>query len=188
MKRDRSIIKGAATGLIAGVVASLVMNKFQSALSELVNGQSKSHGAQSQQSGSPGHGAGAFLKKLNAEDANDDAAERTANVVAAAVLNKRLSKQEKDLGGTIFHYAFGASAGAFYGAASEVVPQIRSGVGLPFGFAVWLLADEFVVPALGLSKSAAEYPPSIHGYALASHLVYGLTTEVTHRLVHFAWP
>jgi hypothetical protein len=42
------------------------------------------------------------------------------------------------------------------------------------------------VPALGLSKSSEEYPLSIHAYALTSHLVYGLTTEVVRRAVRKA--
>jgi hypothetical protein len=51
-------------------------------------------------------------------------------------------------------------------------------LGLPFGTAVWLAADEGVVPALGLSQESDKYPLSTHAYALASHLVYGLTTEL----------
>jgi uncharacterized membrane protein YagU involved in acid resistance len=43
---------------------------------------------------------------------------------------------------------------------------------------VWLLADEGIVPALGLSKGPKDYPLSTHAYAFASHLVYGIATEV----------
>jgi len=57
---------------------------------------------------------------------------------------------------------------------------------LPFGAAVWAIADEGIVPAAGLSKSPTEYPLSIHAYALASHLVYGLTTELVRRTVRKA--
>jgi uncharacterized membrane protein YagU involved in acid resistance len=52
---------------------------------------------------------------------------------------------------------------------------------LPFGAAVWLIADEGIVPAAGLSKSPAEYPLSIHAYAFTSHLVFGLTAELVRR-------
>ncbi len=55
---------------------------------------------------------------------------------------------------------------------------------MPFGAAVWLVADDAVVPALGFSKAVTEYPLSTHAYALSSHLVYGLTTDVVRRLVH----
>ena len=122
------------------------------------------------------------LVQSGGDGENDNAAERTANVVAVALLNQQLSKDEKKVGGTIFHYAFGASTGAFYGAVLELVRLLRSGLGLPFGLSVWAVADEGVVPGLGLSKWPSEYPLSVHGYALASHLVYGLTTEMTHRV------
>lgn len=186
MKREVSLLKGAAAGLVAGFVASWVMNQFQAKLGESLSGRHKSHGAQSEQSGTPEAGVGEFLKKRGAEDSEDNAAERTANFLSVAAFNKPLSKGEKDLGGTIFHYAFGAGTGALYGAASEVVPFVRTGLGLPFGLGVWAVADEFVVPALGLSKSPSEYSASIHGYALSSHLVYGLATELTHRLTRRA--
>jgi len=37
------------------------------------------------------------------------------------------------------------------------------------------------VPLLGLSKAPTAYPVSTHVYALASHFVYGITTEVVRR-------
>ncbi|HEV7398182.1 MAG TPA: DUF1440 domain-containing protein [Pyrinomonadaceae bacterium] len=183
MNKNSDVLKGAAAGLLGGLVASLVMNRFQAALSKLGEDGERSHGAQSQQSGSPDHGAGAFLVERGADDPDDDAAERTANLVAVGLLDRRLSESEKDIGGTIFHYAFGATSGALYGAVSELVPAARVGWGLPFGFAVWLIADEGVVPALGLSKSPAEYPIKTHAYALASHLVYGLATDVAQAII-----
>ncbi len=57
------------------------------------------------------------------------------------------------------------------------------GAGLPFGSAVWAIADDVVVPALGLSKSPTAYPLSTHAYALTSHWVYGLTTELVRKAV-----
>jgi uncharacterized membrane protein YagU involved in acid resistance len=80
----------------------------------------------------------------------------------------------------------GATSGALYGAVAEVLPEVKVGAGLPFGVAVWLIADEGIVPAAGLSKSASEYPLSIHAYAFASHLVFGLTTEIVRRAVRSA--
>jgi uncharacterized membrane protein YagU involved in acid resistance len=60
---------------------------------------------------------------------------------------------------------------------------VTMGFGLPFGFAVWAMADEAVVPALGLSRPPSDYPLSTHAYSVAAHLVYGLATEVTRRAV-----
>jgi putative membrane protein len=70
-----------------------------------------------------------------------------------------------------------------YGALAEVTPQVTAAGGLPFGAGFWLLADEISVPLLGLSKGPTEYPVSTHVYALASHLVYGVTAELGRRAV-----
>lgn len=72
---------------------------------------------------------------------------------------------------------------ALYGTIAEFVPVVTAGAGLPYGMSIWLVADEGVVPALGLSKPSKAYPLSIHAYALASHFVYGLTTELVRRAV-----
>jgi uncharacterized membrane protein YagU involved in acid resistance len=73
-----------------------------------------------------------------------------------------------------------------YGATSELAPEVSAGAGLPFGAVFWLVADETAVALLGLSKAPTEYPLSTHVYALASHFVYGLTTEVVRRAIRGA--
>ncbi|MCA1564400.1 MAG: DUF1440 domain-containing protein [Acidobacteria bacterium] len=93
----------------------------------------------------------------------------------------RVDRGEKETAGTAFHYAMGATSGALYGAVAEVLSGDKVGAGVPFGAAVWLIADEGLVSAVGLSKSPTEYPLSIHAYAISSHLVFGLTTELVRR-------
>ena len=39
------------------------------------------------------------------------------------------------------------------------------------------------VPAAGLAPPPSEQPASAHVYGLASHLLYGLTTELARKLV-----
>jgi len=80
----------------------------------------------------------------------------------------------------------GVTSGAIYGAMAEVVPLATVCEGTGFGAAVWVVADEGIVPALGLSRDSSEYPASIHVYSLASHLVYGVTTELVRRAVRKA--
>jgi putative membrane protein len=70
-----------------------------------------------------------------------------------------------------------------YGALAEVSPGVTAAAGLPFGAVFWLLADEISVPLLGLAKGPTAYPVSTHVYALASHLVYGVTAEIGRRAV-----
>ena len=80
------------------------------------------------------------------------------------------------------HYAMGGTSGAIYGAVNEMMPVVHMAAGLPFAAAVWVVADDIVLPALGL-KPPTEYPLSEHAYALASHFVYGLTTEMVRGAV-----
>ncbi len=114
---------------------------------------------------------------------------RTTRIVSETVLGHKLKPDEKHFAGTVAHYAMDATAGVIYGTIAKVMPGQDAGTGLPFGAAVWLVADEGIVPVTGLSKSAAEYLPSIHAYTaytIASHFVYGLATEVVQRVVRQA--
>lgn len=185
-EHEGDVLKGLAAGVVGGFVASAVMNGFQALWSRLAEGEERSHGAQSLQQGTPQHGVGRELQAEGKDDAEDDAPERLANAISVGVFDRELTDREKDAAGTAFHYAMGTTSGALYGAVAEIIPQVKAGAGLPFGAAVWLAVDEGLVPAAGLSKSAKEYPLSIHAYALTSHLVYGLTTELVRRAVRRA--
>ncbi len=177
-RRETEVWKGLAAGVAGGLAASWVMNQFQSLLTRLAEGRSRPHGAQSEQQGSPHHGIARALQERGSDAPDDNAAIRMASAVSELGFNHKLEKSEKETAGAVAHYAMGAASGGIYGAAAELLPDVTVGAGLPFGAAVWLVADEGVVPALGLSKSPVEYPLSTHAYALASHLVYGLATEV----------
>jgi len=178
--------KGLAAGVVGGLVASAVMNQFQALLSRLAADEERSHGAQSLQQGSPQHGVGRELQSEGKDEEEDDAPERLANAISVGLFNQELTERVKDAAGTALHYAMGTTSGALYGAVAEIIPAVKAGAGVPFGAAVWLIADEGIVPAVGLSKSPAEYPLPIHIYALSSHLVFGLTTELVRRAVRNA--
>lgn len=186
MRAESNVWKGLAAGFAGGLVASLVMNRFQALWSKLSEGVERSHGAQSLQQGSPDHGVGRELQEKGSDEEQDDAAERVASTISERVFEHKLTDSEKDVAGTVVHYAFGAGTGGLYGAMAEILPEVTAGAGLPFGAFIWLTADEGLVPALGLSKSPTEYPLSIHAYALSSHFVYGVTTEIVRRAVRRA--
>jgi hypothetical protein len=179
----KPIAKGLVAGLVGGFVASWVMNEFQMTLARIFGGEEDPHGAQALQRGSPQHGVGAELTRLGVEDQDDNSAERTANFIAAKAFDDKLSKDKKRDYGEVAHYMFGSTTGALYGLVSEVIPQATKGSGSLFGTGVWVLADEVTIPALGLSRSARSYPVSKHAYALASHIVYGITTELVRRTI-----
>jgi uncharacterized membrane protein YagU involved in acid resistance len=179
MREDNAnILKGLVAGLAAGLVASWTMNQFQAAWTRLTENSEKPHGAQSMQ---PSQGSSGDQQQDMQEQ--DDATVETAKVISEGVFGHELQESEKKAAGAAVHYAFGTLSGGLYGALAELVPQVTTAAGVPFGAAFWLLADEISVPLLGLSKGAAEYPVSTHAYALASHLVYGATAELSRRAV-----
>ena len=77
------------------------------------------------------------------------------------------------------HYAFGAAMGAMYGYYVETTGHRGLKTGARFGMSVWAAADEAASPALGLA--AVERPAEVHAESFASHVVFGVTTEVVRR-------
>jgi len=171
-----NVLKGLVAGLAAGLVASWTMNQFQAAWTRIAEGMEKPHGAQSMQ---PSDGSNGEQAQDTAEQ--DDATVETAKAISKGVFGHELQESEKKPAGAAVHYAFGTLSGGLYGALAEISPQVTAAAGVPFGAAFWLVADEVTVPLLGLSKGPTEYPVSTHAYALASHVVYGVTTELSRR-------
>ena len=173
---EASVWKGVVAGLAGGLVASWTMNQFQAAWTRLAENSEKPHGAQSMK---PSQGSIGDQKQDVQEQ--DDATVETAKAISEGVFGHELQESEKKPAGAAVHYVFGTVSGGLYGALAELVPQVTTATGVPFGAAFWLLADEISVPLLGLAKGPAEYPVSTHAYALASHLVYGATAELSRR-------
>jgi len=164
---EGEVWKGLVAGLVGGLVASWTMNRFQDIWLKLSdNGNRSASGRSTQQS---------------EEEEQDDTTVRAASAISEGIFDHKLSKDEKKIAGPAVHYALGTGVGGLYGAVAEVVPEVTTATGLPFGAAFWLVVDETAVPGLGLSKPPTEYPASTHVYALASHLVYGLTAELVRR-------
>ena len=177
MRHDNgNVLKGLMAGLAGGLVASWTMNQFQAAWTRMAGGSEKPHGAQSMQPSEGSTGS-------QAQDAReqDDATVEVAKAVSEGIFGHELQENEKEPAGAAVHYVFGTATGGLYGALAEVSPQVTAGAGLPFGAAFWLIADEISVPLLGLSKGPTEYPVSTHVYSFASHLVYGVTAELSRR-------
>jgi hypothetical protein len=166
MSRRNAVGVQIVAGLAAGLVGSWAMEQFQRGLGKI----SKELG------GSPGGGG-----QQHREPQSEPATYKAASAVSHAVTGHGLARRDKPLGGSLVHYAFGGAIGAMYGAAAARTPDVTAGAGLPFGAAVWLIADEVGVPLSGLSKKPTEYPLSSHASALAAHLVYGATAEAVRR-------
>jgi putative membrane protein len=173
----RKLWKGLVAGSAAGLAASLAMTQFQNLWSKASeklnrNGRQSSSGSQASE-----------------PDQNEDATMQAAGKIAE-VAGYRLSHEQKKKAGPIVHYAFGTGMGALYGTLMELAPrdlrrhELLSGIG--FGSVLFAGADEIAVPAVGLSGPPTEVPASSHLYALASHIVYGLTTGAVRKAVRAA--
>ena len=163
MKRPH-LGRGFVAGLAAGLIASWVMNRFQTFWSVVAPPPAE-----------PAKG-----------ESEDDTTVKAAAAVSESLFRHSLSQREKRMAGPAVHYVFGTLVGGLYGAAAEKSPSVTAGDGFPFGAAFWLIADEAAVPLLRLSGPPNRYPVSVHLYALASHLVFGWTAEAVRRRVRRA--
>ena len=150
------IARGAVAGLIAGAVASFVMDRFQAAASSLLPAD---------------------------RNGDEPATEKAADAVATAGAGHEVSDAAKPLAGQGIHYALGIGLGLAYGIVAEFRPSVTAGLGTVFGLSTATLLDESAVPAVGLADAPWKAPLPTTLYAYASHLVFGATAEIVRRQV-----
>ena len=156
-RRKQNTWKGLAAGLTAGLVASFTMDQFQAA-----------------------------INKRKRKEQGDDATAKVAGRISEGVFRHQLTNNQKRWAAPAVHYIYGALVGGLYGALAERRTPVRALAGVPYGAAVWLLGDEVAMPLLQLSKGPRKYPIANHARALASHVVYGATTDLVRRVVRRA--
>ena len=180
MHRQADPLKGVLIGALAGLAGGLVMNQFQNLWSKLTADDRHSEHAHP-----PRQYAGQQQLEGEQKSAEEEepATVKAAEAIACGVFDHELTKDERRIAGPVMHYGLSAGAGMTYGALAELTPMATIGFGVPFGTAVWAIADETMVPLFGLSKPPSQYPLSKHLYSLASHFVYGATTEAARRLL-----
>jgi putative membrane protein len=159
-------------GAIGGLVASLAMNQFQAAISAISESAAKKERVRE----------GIPEPQPKPKSTGDDATVKAANAISTTVFDHELTDHQKIWAGPAVHYAVGATFGALYGTLATAT-EVDAFSGTAYGTALWLAADEIGVPLAGLSGPPAETPLSGHFNALASHLVFGLVTHFTRKLV-----
>src|SRR5262249_52952069 len=110
------------------------------------------------------------LKKFQTEEdknrerdlVREDPTEKLARRVSENVLGTRLSDETKSTAGQIVRWGYGALWGGVYGILRKRVPIMAWGAGLPFGVAFGLFGPAVMLPAMGLTPSALEFPISAH--------------------------
>jgi hypothetical protein len=158
--KKQPLWKGVVLGITGGLAGSWLMNQSQNFIEKVAT---------------PRDGGDSGGQQA------EPATLRTAEKLSESVTGAPLPREQKKIAEPAVHYAFGALVGAVYGGIAARVPLVTLGIGTIYGVAVWLLADEVAVPALGLSKPPKETPLTKHLQALGAHLVYGLTTEGVRR-------
>ena len=168
-RRGDGLATEVIAGMIGGLVASFAMEQFQRAVGKWVSDDA---------GGEPGGGG-----QQHRSPQSEPATYKAADLVSKATIGHKVPRQYKPAAGAAVHYAFGGSVGAIYGATAVRNPDVTAWGGVPFGAAVWLIADEMGMPLTGLSKPPTEYPLKDHASTFAAHLIFGATTEGVRRLI-----
>ena len=168
-------IRGILAGVAGGLAAAWVMNEFIAGA-----GPSLQHAVQSDQENRQQQEQQEKSKDQPQEDATMKTADALVNTVTGG---QHLSWEEKQKGGPIVHYSFGALMGGLYGGLAEYSPAVRSGFGTVFGSLLFTGGDLLAVPALHLSGSPKDASATSYATPFAAHLVYGATTELVRRIV-----
>ncbi len=160
------VAKGALAGAIGGLVASWVMTQFAELWTKVAEGhESQSTGGE--------HDARDWQERTEDQNATELVAQRLAELT----VDRTLTPDELGVAAPLVHYGFGISTAAVYGALVEPF-EANSLTGAAFGTAVWLGADNVGVPMLSLSQGPQEYTAETYAQGFATHLVYGVTTEL----------
>lgn len=166
------ILTGAVIGAAGGLIAGFLMNRAHALFSAASEAVGPSEEPSIFESAGPRREA----------TQHEPATSQAADDLAQAVLDRPLTHDEGRAGGLALHYAFSAGCGAVYGALASAFPTVGKARGLAAGAAIWVLADEVAMPALGYTKPPQKYPFHKHVQSLINHLVFGFVTDAIHRL------
>lgn len=172
--------RGMLAGVAGGLVASWIMNVFIEGAGPKVTEAAETLTGDKRDKEYDDH----HDQSAPDQEPKEDATMKTADAVVSTVTGGRhLSFEQKQKGGPIVHYAFGALMGGLYGSLAEYSAAVRAGFGTAFAGALFAGADLVAVPAFKLSGPPADAPVSTLATPLTAHLVYGMATEGVRRLV-----
>jgi putative membrane protein len=158
MTKTTALATDLLIGIAAGLVASGAMNLFQAAVA----------------------------KAIHQPESGESAATKAADAASQAVSGKPVKRTVKKTADQVVHYATGAVMGGIYGVVGGMVSTLMAAKGLLYGAGTWLVADELAVPLLGLAPKPNRTKLRDHVFALASHLVFGLTLDWSRRRLNQA--
>ena len=172
----RSALRLAMSGIAAGVLAGAAMNLYARIMATATN----DHEAEGAAPGDNRTGRGMQPPQARAH-AGDDAAVRAGDIAYRAVVRAKPADRARLWLGSAAHYGFSGAVGLCYALLVPHTPSLRTGFGTLYGTLVWAIADEGLVPALGLSRRATELSLGVHLYSLCGHWVYGSALDALMR-------
>jgi putative membrane protein len=170
------VARGTVSGFLGGMLASWVMTQYRAVESRPVN-------VRKREEAEPVSKASKRKAAKHAESDGDEPTVKVAEAVSRKLFEHELSPSERKIAGPTVHYGYGGAVGALYGGLSELIPMVGIGLGIPYATLLWLGGDEIAVPALGLSKPPTDVPAEDHATALATHFVYGITLDISRRIL-----
>src|SRR4051812_4948442 len=125
-----SLGRGVLAGVAGGLVASWIMNVFiEGAGPKITHAVENMQGEKRDEERDDQHDQAA-----HDQEPKEDATMKAADAIVSTVTGgQHLSWEEKQKGGPMVHYAFGAVMGGVYGGVAEDSPAARGGVGKGFG-------------------------------------------------------
>jgi predicted lipid-binding transport protein (Tim44 family) len=172
-RREIKLLGGLAAGIIGGIVATWVLDKYQQGALEATRAAENAVNA------------GPILSRRQEDRlreqqlAHAEAAER----IAQSTFGKGLSRSQRRNAAPIVQYAIGALAGGAYGFAVEILPVVRRGYGTGYSNLLFLGGSQAMLPWLNLGTRQKISPVKNGG--LSAALVYGATLETTRRILRW---
>jgi hypothetical protein len=108
--------------------------------------------------------------------------EKLAGKLAKGVLDKRLDKGEREVGGQVLHWGYGLGWGAYYGI-------MQSTLKLPFALhgtllgGLMALAASTIIPAMGVAPPADKVPTNQRVLQTSFIMMYGWTTALVYHFL-----
>lgn len=157
------LLLGLALGALAGAIGVWRMNKVTAFLQK--------H-----------QGAKASRREQHAQVEGKSVPTLAAEKITRA-LPVRLNDRSQEKAAMAVHYAMGILPAALYGVMQHRLNRTGPRAGVLFGTGLFLIGDEWLTCKLGLASRPSAYPWQTHARGLAGHLVYGLYTDSTFRLL-----